>query len=119
MGYGVHLDSLNLTCGRHGYPILSLDLRTVLQILYDNIHDKKRILTGKEVQEVDTSDDGVIVKTSDGSSYRGDILVGADGNHSIVRDKMWQIADEMSPGWIAPDEHSRRFWTTLLCKSTF
>lgn len=53
--------------------------------------------------------DGVVVKTSDGSSYQGDILVGTDGNHSTVRDKMWQIADELSPGWIAPDEHCRRF----------
>ena len=99
----------NLTCGRHGYPILSLDLQRVLQVLYDNIRDKKKILTKKEVQNVDMTHDGVVVKTSDGSSYQGDILAGTDGNHSTVRDKMWQIADESSPGWIAPDEHSRRF----------
>ncbi|KFY88226.1 hypothetical protein V500_06467 [Pseudogymnoascus sp. VKM F-4518 (FW-2643)] len=92
---------------RHGYPMLSLDLQRVLQVLYDNIRDKKKILTKKEVQDVDMTHDGVVVKTSDGSSYQGDILVGTDGNHSTVRDKMWQIADESSPGWIAPDEHSR------------
>ncbi|OBT77601.1 hypothetical protein VF21_04577 [Pseudogymnoascus sp. 05NY08] len=92
---------------RHGYPILYLDLQSVLQVLYDNIQDKKKILTKKEIQEVDMTHDGVVVETSDGSSYQGDILVGADGNHSTVRDKMWQIADELSPGWIAPDEHSR------------
>lgn len=98
-----------LTCGRHGYPQFSLDLQRVLQVLYDNIQDKKKILTRKEVQGVDVTHDGVVVKTSDGSSYQVDILVGADGNHSTIRDKMWQIADDLSPGWIAPDEHSRRF----------
>ncbi|OBT85982.1 hypothetical protein VE02_06383 [Pseudogymnoascus sp. 03VT05] len=80
--------SFGLTRGRHGYPILSLNLQSVLQVLYDNIQDKKKILTKKEIQEVDMTHDGVVVKTSDGSSYQGDILVGADGNHSTVRDRM-------------------------------
>lgn len=102
-----------LTCGRHGYPILSIDLQMVLQVLYDNIQDRNKILTKKEVQEVDMTHDGVVVKTTDGSSYQGDILVGADGSHSTVREKMWQIADELSPGWIAHDEHSRRFRESL------
>ncbi|KAL5350738.1 hypothetical protein ACLOAV_004307 [Pseudogymnoascus australis] len=91
---------------RHGYPILTLDHQRVLQVLYDNIRDKNKILTKKKIHEVDVTHDGVVVKTSDGLSYQGDILVGTDGSHSTVRDKMWQIADKLSPGWIAPDEHS-------------
>jgi 2-polyprenyl-6-methoxyphenol hydroxylase-like FAD-dependent oxidoreductase len=85
----------------------------LLQVLYDNIHDKKRILTKKKIQKVALTIDGIVAKTSDGSSYKGDILVGADGNHSTVRDEMWQIADQLSPGWIGSNEHNRKLPESL------
>ncbi|KAJ4214447.1 hypothetical protein NW759_010463 [Fusarium solani] len=91
---------------RHGYPITFLDRQVVLQVLYDNIKDKTKVLVNKRVDKVHTSDDGVVVKTSDGSSFEGHILVGADGIHSTVRGEMWRIANEMSPGWIPSDEHT-------------
>lgn len=78
----------------------------LLQVLYNNIRDKTKILTGKRVQKVDLNDDGVVVQTSDGSTYTGDILIGADGIHSAVRGEMWRLANEQSPGWIPSDEHS-------------
>ncbi|KAF7549510.1 hypothetical protein G7Z17_g6330 [Cylindrodendrum hubeiense] len=91
---------------RHGYPITFLDRQMVIQVLYDNVRDKSKVLTNKRVQRVSMTDDGVVVKTSDGSSYKGDILVGADGIHSTVRGEMWKIANEMSPEWIPADEQS-------------
>lgn len=78
----------------------------LLQVLYNNIRDKTKILTGKRVQKVDLNDDGVAVQTSDGFTYTGDILIGADGIHSTVRGEMWRLANEKSPGWIPADEHS-------------
>jgi 2-polyprenyl-6-methoxyphenol hydroxylase-like FAD-dependent oxidoreductase len=91
---------------RHGYPITFLDRQTVLQVLYDNIRDKTKVLTEKRIEKVELSDNGVAVKTSDKSSYSGDILIGADGIHSAVRGEMWRIADETSPGWFPADENS-------------
>ncbi|KAH7142131.1 FAD-binding domain-containing protein [Dactylonectria macrodidyma] len=91
---------------RHGYPITFLDRQMVLQVLHNNIRDKSKILTDKRVVAVKMVDDGVIAKTSDGSSYKGDILVGADGIHSTVRAEMWKIANELSPGWIPANEQS-------------
>ncbi|KAH6871228.1 FAD-binding domain-containing protein [Thelonectria olida] len=91
---------------RHGYPITFLDRQMVLQVLYNNIRDKTRVLTKKCVKRVNLTNDGVVVKTSDGSSYAGDILVGADGIHSSVRGEMWRIANQMSPGWIPSSERS-------------
>ncbi|KAL4810805.1 hypothetical protein BDV18DRAFT_155418 [Aspergillus unguis] len=88
---------------RHGYPIVFLDRQMVLQVLYDNIKDKSKVLTKKRVQTVDMDDNGVTVTTSDSSSYQGDILIGADGIHSTVREEMWRIANNISPGWIAPE----------------
>lgn len=74
----------------------------VLQVLYDNIKDKSKVMVNKRVQRVDMTDNGVTVLAQDGSIYKGDILVGADGIHSAVRGEMWRIADELSPGWISP-----------------
>lgn len=81
----------------------------VLQVLFENIRDKTKVLTSKRVQHVELVDDGVLVKTSDGSVYTGDILIGADGIHSTVRKEMWRIANDMSPGWISPSDYTCEF----------
>lgn len=84
----------------------------VLKVLYDNIKDKSKVLIEKRVQDVKLSDSGVTVRTSDGSSYSGDILVGADGIHSTVRSEMWRIANIEQPGWIPADEKDCEFKLT-------
>jgi 2-polyprenyl-6-methoxyphenol hydroxylase-like FAD-dependent oxidoreductase len=78
----------------------------VLKVLYDGIKDKTKVLTKKRVQNVELTDGGVTVKTADGSAYKGDILIGADGIHSSVRGEMWRLANETLPGWIPSDEHA-------------
>ncbi|KAF7541677.1 hypothetical protein G7054_g424 [Neopestalotiopsis clavispora] len=90
---------------RHGYPITFLDRQMVLQVLYDNIRDKSKIITKSRVHRVELTEDEVLVRTTDRTLYRGDILVGADGIHSAVRTEMWRLANKMSPGWIPSDEH--------------
>ncbi|KAI9333930.1 hypothetical protein DFJ73DRAFT_963046 [Zopfochytrium polystomum] len=59
--------------------------RTVYAALRD---EGVRIQTGKQLVAIDQTDDGVGSVTAtfkDGTSARGDILVGADGVHSAVR----------------------------------
>ncbi|KAH8654695.1 hypothetical protein BGZ61DRAFT_541383 [Ilyonectria robusta] len=73
---------------RHGYPIMFLDRRMVIQALYDTIQDKSKVLTSKRVTAVENMDTSIMVTTRDGSTYSGDILVGADGIHSTVRQQM-------------------------------
>ena len=77
----------------------------VLQVLYDNIRDKSKIITKSRVHRVELTEDEVLVRTTDRTLYRGDILVGADGIHSAIRTEMWRLANKMSPGWIPSDEH--------------
>ncbi|KAL3461597.1 hypothetical protein BJX64DRAFT_260526 [Aspergillus heterothallicus] len=83
---------------RWGYAGLWCDRSTILQTVYDHIVDKSRLLTGKRVASVRHLEDGVEVTTADGSIYTGDILVGADGTHSRVREEMVRYANELGIG---------------------
>ncbi|GJC91450.1 FAD binding domain-containing protein [Colletotrichum higginsianum] len=78
----------------------------LLQVLYDNIKDKGKILTSKRVTGVEVTAVGVQVQTQDGCTYAGDFLIGADGVHSTIRKEMWRLANQMSPGIFSPDEGS-------------
>ncbi|KAI8192314.1 hypothetical protein K4K53_009155 [Colletotrichum sp. SAR 10_77] len=89
-----------------GYASLWVDRQMLLQILYDNLKQKDRVLTNRRVVHVETSSTGVVVKTEDGSTYAGDILVGGDGVHSKVRQEMWRIASVSDPTAFPPEERS-------------
>jgi 2-polyprenyl-6-methoxyphenol hydroxylase-like FAD-dependent oxidoreductase len=66
--------------------------REWIRLLYDHIKQKKKVIVNKRVEKIEESDDGVSVTTSDGDTFSGDMLVGADGVHSIVREAMWRNA---------------------------
>ncbi|KAE8377206.1 hypothetical protein BDV26DRAFT_305041 [Aspergillus bertholletiae] len=95
----------NMT-GRHGYPIVFFERRMLIQILYDKIQDKSKVLTSQRVQSVHTSESHVTVITKEGQTYAGDIVVGADGIHSTVRRQMWEEAKEKDSSWIDPSEEN-------------
>ncbi|KAJ0417975.1 hypothetical protein BJY00DRAFT_303093 [Aspergillus carlsbadensis] len=79
---------------RHGYSTLWVGRRELLEVMHDCISDKSKLLTQKKVQSVRQFEDGIEVTTTDGSVYRGDILIGADGVHSQVRKEMVRHATE-------------------------
>jgi 2-polyprenyl-6-methoxyphenol hydroxylase-like FAD-dependent oxidoreductase len=78
----------------------------IIQVLYDNLPDKSKVLTNKGVSEVRQSTSRVEVVTADGETYHGDILVGADGIHSTVREEMWRLADQETPGYFPVSDRS-------------
>ncbi|KAJ5787609.1 hypothetical protein N7457_002599 [Penicillium paradoxum] len=82
---------------RFKYPI-------VLEVLFGSYPDKSKIITGKKVSEVRLLGDSASVVTDDGSVFKGDLIVGADGIHSRIRSEMWRLADEISPGLITSQE---------------
>lgn len=55
---------------------------------------EERIYTGKQLTNIVTQQQGVIAEFSDGSSYAGSIVVGADGIWSTVRDQIRQHTPE-------------------------
>ncbi|KAK7906569.1 FAD binding domain protein [Apiospora marii] len=61
---------------------------------------RRQVLTGKRVDTIQQDDAGATVYCTDGSSYHGDIVVGADGVRSKVRQEMWRASEEKGIGEI-------------------
>ncbi|RGP62628.1 FAD binding domain-containing protein [Fusarium sporotrichioides] len=97
---------------RIGYPQTFVDRQTVIQVLFDSLEHKERVLTSKRVNIVEHGENNVTVHTKDGSKYTGDIVVGADGIHSSIRKEMWRIANEAKSDLFKPDPLAR-----LQCES--
>ncbi|KAI0882424.1 uncharacterized protein GGS22DRAFT_43895 [Annulohypoxylon maeteangense] len=87
-----------------GYPQVFIDRQMLLQVLFDKLKSKDRILTSKRVVRVDSVENCVHVQTEDGTTYTGDIVVGADGVRSVVRKEMWRNALESGSKLFQPDE---------------
>ncbi|KAI4094600.1 MAG: hypothetical protein LQ344_002071 [Seirophora lacunosa] len=86
------------------YPDLTLERREFLQILYDELPDKSKVLTGKRVKHVEDNEEEISVELTDGSVEKGDLVVGGDGVHSTIRGAMWATANKAIPGFISEKE---------------
>ncbi|KAF9888028.1 hypothetical protein FE257_009418 [Aspergillus nanangensis] len=79
---------------RHGYPTAFLDRQILLGLLYAHLGDQqKHILVNKKVTQVDHLPHKVIVHCADQATFEGDLIVGADGVHSTVRQQMWSYME--------------------------
>lgn len=58
--------------------------------MYDAQSDKSKLLVNKTIISIDEDESGVKVTTKDESVYEGDVVIGADGVWSTVREHMWK-----------------------------
>ncbi|KAF5681260.1 zeaxanthin chloroplastic [Fusarium heterosporum] len=101
-----HANAQNIFTASHGYPSIFIDRQMLLQILYEKLNNKDSVLTGQKVVSVAELENGVQVTTAKGDVFKGDMVVGADGIYSTVRNEMWRIANNNSPGYFPDDEWS-------------
>lgn len=67
--------------GEAPYPVARAELQRLLLSAYG----RDRVHFGKRICRVEQDDDGVTAHFEDGSQAHGDLLVAADGTHSVVR----------------------------------
>jgi 2-polyprenyl-6-methoxyphenol hydroxylase-like FAD-dependent oxidoreductase len=75
--------------------------------LFNNFPQPDKILTGHSVNDVVLSPTGVSVNCTNGKSFKGDIVVGADGIHSTIRGIMWKQANKIAPGYFNPKDEGK------------
>lgn len=92
-----------------------VDRQMIVETLWRNLKHKDKVLLSKKVVKVELEPSRVKAVTADGSSYYGDILVGADGVHSNVRNEMWRLADTLEPGYIPASEHTGEDVLSIFC----
>jgi 2-polyprenyl-6-methoxyphenol hydroxylase-like FAD-dependent oxidoreductase len=89
---------------RTGYDLGFLDRQQLLQTLYEHLEDKSKVLLNKRVLAVEHFSSGIKVKCTDGSSYDGHVLAGADGVSSKTRQEMWRLASSTDPEVVSKDK---------------
>ncbi len=96
---GRPLATLDVTAivNRLGAPVRMVPRRDLLERLLEGF-PADRIRCNHRVVGVVTTPDGVRVEFQDGSSAEGDLLIGADGLHSVVRDVVG-ARDAEPTGW--------------------
>jgi salicylate hydroxylase len=72
---------------RYGAPMYNIHRADLVQILLDAVPAEAKKL-GARVASVSQSKDGVEVRLQNGETVQGDVLVGCDGIHSVVREHL-------------------------------
>lgn len=94
-----------------------LERRAFLQLLWDCLSDtdKSHVRFNAKVIDIEERVDDIQVKLADGTVERGDIVLGCDGVHSLVRELMWKNANTSQPGFITAREKTCKVSFQLFC----
>ncbi|CAG9955438.1 unnamed protein product [Clonostachys rosea f. rosea IK726] len=80
-----------------GYDTRTIGRQEFLQLMYDRLPDKRKVFERARVERVVTENSKIRLVLADGREFIGDLLVGADGVHSKVRELMWNNATRIVP----------------------
>ncbi|KAK1717248.1 FAD binding domain-containing protein [Colletotrichum lupini] len=78
----------------HGAGLTTFHRAHLIQVLYDTLPEsaRARYFTGKKLANIESTEKGVTVTCQDGSTYSGNMIIGADGVHSATRRQMRKLA---------------------------
>ena len=98
---------IDLIEARFGYGGCFIQRRELLDGLWEGLgkDGRERCEVNKRVTAVSHGESGVEVVCKDGSRYTGDVVVGADGVHSFVREQMWKCADAEDSALMEKDKN--------------
>ncbi len=83
-----HSTPMGVECERrYGVPLYTLLRSDLHRILRERV-PAESIRRGRYVTEVLENSDGVTLRCADGQEVHGDVAIGADGIHSIIRGKL-------------------------------
>lgn len=80
----------NITANRYGAPYINIYRPDLIGILQNALLARcpNSILTNANVSAYENTKTGVTATTTDDRVFEGDILIGADGIHSVIRSQM-------------------------------
>lgn len=112
-----HQDLALTYLSSHGARATVFHRTDVVALLYESLSkaDKDCVVTNKTVIDIATSKDGVQVRCGDGSTYSGSIVIGADGVHSKVRQRMRELAINSSAPEINEEKPFLSEYKVLWC----
>lgn len=88
---------------KYGYPYLTVYRPDLLQTLIDAVTaiDPDAIRLGAQVSGASATDEGAVLEFADGTRAEGDVLIGADGVKSAVRNALFGDDETNFTGMIA------------------
>jgi salicylate hydroxylase len=85
---------------RYGAPYYHFHRADLIALLADAF-GRNEIKLGRRLVDVEQDESGVTARFEDGTSERGDLLIGADGIHSQVRERLFGVEKPRFSGQIA------------------
>ncbi|KAG0333139.1 hypothetical protein BG000_009438 [Podila horticola] len=73
-----------------GYPHSIVSRPDLYELLWRHV-PKECVFLDKKVVNFEDDAEGVLLRCADGTSYQGDILIGADGAYSAVRNHLYKM----------------------------
>ncbi|KAF8939354.1 hypothetical protein BGZ58_009970 [Dissophora ornata] len=64
--------------------------RPVLYNILERLVPRNKVLMSKKILSLQQNNEGVLIRCSDNTSYHGEILIGADGAYSAVRQSLYK-----------------------------
>jgi FAD dependent monooxygenase len=90
-------------------PVVLFDRQRCVEHLYNGLPNKSPIRTSARVDRIEHTPTSVKVHLTDGTFEEGDLVIGADGVHSRVRESMWEYAAEHEPDAIPESDKSAMY----------
>jgi 2-polyprenyl-6-methoxyphenol hydroxylase-like FAD-dependent oxidoreductase len=91
---------LKETSDQLGYPSVNIHRADLQRALLEAIGDEAPVQLGASAMDIRPMADGVRVRFTNGREVHGDVLIGADGFHSVVRHQLVGPEKPREPGYV-------------------